>query len=216
MPNIYSGTDDGWIAAEDTTFAGARDRVTGTSSDSTSTRDSFSVRASLTPGRPAPTYYITRSFFYFDTSSVVYTPASAEMKFFGNVNGAADLKIVKSTQGVGVGLATSDFDSITGWVAGADNTSNVTVYDLATTTTWSTSGFNTIPLNATALQDMAGEDTLKCCLIELDHDLRNDGTGMNTTNYSGLWYADAIGTLKDPRISYTETVDNAVFFGANF
>ena len=104
MPNIYSGTDDGWIAAEDTTFAGARDRVTGTSSDSTSTRDSFSVRASLTPGRPAPTYYITRSFFYFDTSSVVYTPASAEIQFFGNVNSAADLRVVKSTQGVGSGL----------------------------------------------------------------------------------------------------------------
>ena len=216
MPTIYSVTDDGWITSEYSTFAGARDRTSGTSRDYAGQRDSFSVRASLTPGRPVPTYYITRSFFYFDTSSIVYTPASSEIQFFGNVNSAEDLRVVKSTQGVGSGLDVADFDSITGWVLGADNTSNVTLYDLATTTTWSTSGFNTIPLNATALQDMAGEDTLKCCLIELDHDLRNDGTGMNTTNYSGLWYANAIGTLKDPRISYTETVDNAVFFGANF
>ena len=216
MPDIYSGLNDGWILKSDSSFSGAREATAGTSANSTASSNNFAVRTSLSSGRGGNTYYITRSFFYFDTSSVVYTPVSATLKIYGVANGAADLRVVKSTQGVSLGLAVVVFDSIVGWDHDADNSSNVTYYDLAETTTWSTSGYNEITLNATALQDIAALDTFKCCLIEHDYDLRNDDSGMSAVNYSGLYYANNTGTSKDPYISYTVADNDAVFFGANF
>ena len=135
---------------------------------------------------------------------------SATLKIYGATNSAADLRVVKSTQGVSLGLSTSDFDSIVGWDHDADNASNVTYYDLTTTTTWSTSGYNSITLNSTALEDIALLDTFKCCVLEQTKDLRNEGTSMSAVNYSGLYYANESDAAKRPYISYT-ALDGGMF-----
>ena len=125
------------------------------------------------------------------------------------------MRLVKSTQGTNVSNA--DFDAIEGWVAGGDNSSNVTLYDTSVTNTWVTTGYNNIELSQQALVDIAGLDNFKCCLIEYPTDLRNIAPtapgGVN--NKSGVSYVDSIGTSVDPKLIITEQ-DDAVFFGANF
>ena len=216
MPDIYSGANDGWILKSDSTFAGARDATTGTSSNSSASSNNFAIRASFAPGRPSGTYYMTRSFFYFDTSSVSDIPVEATLKIYGVTNMAADFRVVKSTQLVGLGLATSDFDSIVGWATGTDNSSRVTYYDTAETSAWSIPGYIDVTLSDQALVDMVAYDTFKCCLIEADHDLSNSSSLMNATNYSGLYYANESDSAKRPYIQYTAGESNAIFFGANF
>ena len=50
---------------------------------------------------------------------------------------------------------------------------------------WSTSGFNDITLNATALSDMASVDNFKLCLIQAENDLAN--VEAVTTAQTGFW-----------------------------
>ena len=83
--------------------------------------------------------------------------------------------------------------------------------------TWSTSGYNEIALNATALSDIASLDTFKVCMMQYDNDyLDIAATSMVRT---GNYWAAQSGTSKDPYLDYTAAVtatDNSVFFGCNF
>ena len=84
-----------------------------------------------------------------------------------------DLIVVKSNSDIET-LGTADFDSIVGWdgigmdgSGGGDNESNVTKYS-AEIDTWSTSGYNDIPLNAQALLDMRTDDTFYICVLNYE------------------------------------------------
>ena len=217
MATIYSSTNDGKIGTQSTvSWSDNRDATAGDSVSSSSTSDNQGVAAAAFTGRGATTYRINRSFFEFNTLGISSAPDSATLKIRGYVFGGADLFVVKSTQSATLALA--DFDAITGWSAGADNSSNVTKYSAAVET-WTTSGYNDITLNATALSDMASLDTFKVCLIEKNYDLTNTAPS-DSSALSGLYYADNSGTSLDPYIDYTaatvSVVHNATFFGANF
>ena len=95
-------------------------------------------------------------------------------------------------------IGNGDFDSIDGWTAGADNSSNVTKYS-SEITTWSTSAFNDITLNSTALSDIGSSGTrFKVCLIQADNDLPNvDGLGV--FQQTGFWR-----TFNTIHLDYTE------------
>ena len=216
MPSIYSDTNDGYVNAVSTSnWAAVRDATTGTS-DSNDTRSTFSVRSRKIASGRGTQWQVWRTFFEFDTSGISATPSSASLKIYGSGSGAADLFVVKSTQSAT--LANTDFDAITGWVAGADNSSNVTKYS-AEVTSWSTSGYNTIALNSAALSDIVSLSTFKVCLIEADYDLPNNEPSTGTDIYTGVWFSDYSGTSQDPYLDYTVAVavtDNSTFFGANF
>ena len=121
-------------------------------------------------------------------------------------------------------LSTADFESITGWDSsgtngsgGGDMESSVTKYS-GEVTTWSSSGYNDITLNAQALADMRDDSTVYIALVNFDYDLKDveptDATGRN-----GLYYTNYTGTSRDPYIDYTlatVTTDNSIFFGTNF
>ena len=119
--------------------------------------------------------------------------------------------------------AAADFDAIVGWSTGSadgsgagDNESNVTKYS-SEITSWSTSGYNDITLNSTALADMKNDSAVYICLLQFDNDLKDiAATGISRT---GVYYANYTGTSRDPYIDYTlapAVTDNAVFFGCNF
>ena len=213
MPTIYSSTNDGFVSKTDfSSWSNARDATSG-SATSTGNSYSYGVRARSVAGRGGTQRTVVRSFFEFDTRTITATPSSADLKIKGVGNGTADLIAVKSTQSST--LADTDIDAITGWSAGADNLGNVTQYS-SEVTTWDTSGYNTISLNATALSDTVSLDTFKVCLIEYDYDLQNNEPS-NTEYGSGVYYADSSGTSNDPYLEYIEAVtDNSIFFGANF
>ena len=164
------------------THAGARDASSGTFNGSSS-RYASAIKYSKVAGIRANTFNVTRYFIEFDTSGISVTPVSADLSLYGFFNNSADFFAVKATFSDG-SIGNADFDSIDGWSAGADNSSNVTKYS-AEVETFSTSGFNDIALNSTALSDMASVDNFKICLIQAENDLANvEATATPTT---GLW-----------------------------
>ena len=142
MPQIYADTTDGWVSNSSTaSWSGARDATAGSSTNVLSHFNQYGVRASkLTSGgrgSVTTTYTVTRSFFRFDTSGVIHIPTEATIKIYGATMTAADVVLVRAKHG---GLwGTGEFDAMPGWVAGANNVSNVRTYsDILTT--WSNSG----------------------------------------------------------------------------
>jgi hypothetical protein len=215
---IYSGVGDGDVyvtsSAGGTSWEDARDATSGTAT-SNAIRNDVAVKAVIIGSGRGTYYSVSRAFFIFDVSGITHVPLSARILIFGYGYGNADMRLVKSNQASTV--ANGDFDAIEGWVAGGDNRSNVTEYDTGEIATWSKTTYNTIHLSQQALVDIAGLTLFKCCLIESDHDLRDSApvAPSGIINYSGLYYTDALGTAKDPKLVVYEQ-DNAVFMGANF
>ena len=189
------------------TFAGARDATSGTvvtgGGGSFPTSYPSAIKYSKVAGARADTFDINRFFIEFDTSDISVTPADATLSIYGDTNTSADFFAVKATFSDG-SIVNGDFDSIDGWTAGADNSSNVTKYS-SEVTSWSTGAYNNITLNSTALSDMANNDTLKICLIEADFDLTNTAPSDTTARATGMSFAnDGSGNIRDPKIDYTE------------
>ena len=223
MPEIFSGTNDGRLQYY---FTG--DWATGRSStgtnvavNSTAGYDTAAVAAGYIPGRGGTVVQINRSFFEFDTSGISVAPSEATLKIYGRTNDDGDFYVVRATHSGAP--ATSDFDAIHGWntssaadgAGNGDQIGNTTEYS-SEVTSWSTSGYNDITLNATALSRMASDDTFAICLIESVHDLLD----VSETNASktGMYFDDDSG--KEIKIDYTAGVaavaTNSIFFGANF
>ena len=224
MATVYAHTNDGYVLSQQTTWNAARTGASGTSASSTGTRATRAISATKDAVRGGGyAYRIYRSFFYFDTSGIDTTVSSATLKIYGYFTNVGDVIAVKATSDIET-LGTGDFNAIAGWSLdagvgdGGDQESNVTKYS-AEKTTWTTSGYNSITLNAQARTDMENDDTLYIALLEYDHDLTanepSDGFAA-----CGLYYTNYTGTSRDPYIDYTAevatTTDNAIFFGSNF
>ena len=218
---IYSGAADGYVSSTGggTAWPVIRDAHTGSSGFAGSPGLTTAVRATVTTARGVSTYVITRSFFSFDVSGITHVPKSAQVELFGYTYGYSDVILVKSSWN-GIGLATSDFDSIVGWdgtnsdgTGGGSEIGNVTRYS-EEVSTWDLTDYNRITLSQQALLDIAGEGELKCCIIDHDSDLR-DIAASSASNYTGFYYANYIGTTRDPKL-VIQTQDDSVFFGANF
>ena len=179
-------------------FAGARDATSGTVltgfGGSFPTSYPSAIKYSKVAGARADTFDINRFFIEFDTSDISVTPADATLSIYGDTNTSADFFAVKATFSDG-SIVDADFDSIDGWTAGADNSSNVTKYS-SEVTSWSTGAYNNITLTSDALSDMASEDNFKICLIQSDNDLANVEattvvtTGLEVTNQIRLAYTE--------------------------
>ena len=225
MATIYAHTNDGYVTRHtQSSWSDARANTAGTSGNSTITRLTAGVagyRAAARGGGYSFTIY--RSFFYFDTSGISADVNSATFKVYGYSQGGGDLIAVKSNSDIET-LGSADFGSIVGWdtttdgSGGGDNESNVTKYS-AEISTWSTSGYNDITLNAQALADMRDDDTVYICLINFDYDLKDIAPTGDSTHKNGLYFINYTGTSRDPYVDYelaVATTDNAVFFGTNF
>jgi hypothetical protein len=191
-----------------TTWAGARDATTGTVTD-TGGANSTGIRDGRFPGRGAGYFYsVSRSFLQFDTSTILTRPNSCQIGIYGYLNGVGRVNCVKAT--AVPFLNATDFDAIEGWVAGVDNSGNVTPYAVEIGS-WSTSGYNYFQANDTALDDMTANSTLEVCLLGRG-DLRNISPSSDLKN--GLYFSES-GTITGPKLVYVPSTD-AVFFGANF
>ena len=219
MATIYANSSDGWVANSNANWATCRDSISGSTVSSSGTVYIFGVRADVVSGRGGTTYYVVRSFFSFDCSGITQLVEDASLRIYGGTNSSGDVIAVEATGAIS-SLGTVDFDAITGWSAGSadgsgagDNESNVTKYS-DEIDSWSTSGYNIIPLNSTAKAKMLSRDTLNVCLMNYDQDLKDIApTG---TNRNGLYYQNYTGTSRDPLIRYDLSLSNAVFMGTNF
>jgi|TARA_R110000824_G_scaffold2197_5_gene10290 hypothetical protein len=225
MATIYAHTNDGYVARfNQSSWSNARANTAGTNVSSTGTSLSNAVGAWKAAARGGgSTFSIYRSFFFFDTSGISSNVSEATLKIRGRTFNTGDLIAVKSNSDIET-LGTADFGSIVGWntttdgSGGGDNESNVTKYS-AEISTWSSSGYNDIALNSTALADIRDDDTLYICLINTDYDLRDIEPTGSSDNRCGMYYTNYTGTSRDPYVDYTlapTATDNSVFFGTNF
>ena len=213
---LWPGLDGYVVRQAEISWNAAHDVTTGDAASSTATYSGFILRSSYTASGRGSGYYVGRCFFSFNTSGIFNTPESAQLKFKGYVNHAADvIYCVKATSDIESAITTADFDSIEGWDHDAGNGGNVTEY-ASNLTAWTT-GANTFSLNAQALADIAGRDRFNVCLLT-DRDILNTGGDFpppSSTNYSGLYFVNHSTLGNRPFIKMT-LQDDAVFFGANF
>ena len=218
--SIFAESNDGYVGrSTDSTWSGAKNATTGTFATGGLSASSQAVMSNYYAARGGGSNYrVYRAFFSFDTSGISVTPSEATLKIYGLTNDTADFFVVKANHG-GT-LEVTDIDAIVGWSnSGVDNEGNVTKYS-SEITSWSTSGYNDITLNSTALSDMSSLDDFQVCLIESTHDLRN--VAPTAAPRIGMYFADEGSTSKDPYIDYTEGEEessvtyNSVFFGSNF
>ena len=211
--NGHGNTSDGIVYGVSTVrWESARDL--GGTADNNNAQDQYAVRARMvTSGRGSTQWAVYRAFLAFDTSAITSVPVSGTIHIRGYSSGTADIRVVKSTHHLP--LVNGDMQRIYNWTSGVDNSGNVTYYDTAEVTTWSTSGFNTIVLSKQALIDIAEGDTLQCCLIEADYDLTDNEPSIDPTDiYSGCYFNDSTDSSKRPYV--TIHPDNSTFFGTNF
>ena len=216
--NVATVVSEGhsWIGD---TWTSLRDAATGTSIDTSS--DGTDLGVNQYSVRGATFIQIYRVFFELDTSGISIAPSAATLQIYGRTNDDADFYVVRATHSGAP--ATSDFDSIHGWdttnaadgAGNGDQIGNVTLYS-SQIASWSTSGYNNITLNATALSQMASDSTFAVCLIESVHDLLD--VSETTSSKTGMYFDDDAG--KEIKIDYTAGVaavaTNSIFFGANF
>jgi hypothetical protein len=180
---VYSTTADGYVANGGGTYWPAiHDATSGSTAVSNGASYDSACHAS------GSTIAIYRSFFYFDISTYGF-PLSGSICIYGKTNGASNVSIQQGTQSDT--LAVADFDAFSGnyW---------------AKTTSWSTSGYNTLALDATglaALQSAAG-GTFKVCAREYEHDYVDSAPG-GFTYANGAYYAEQTSTTYDPYILAT-------------
>jgi hypothetical protein len=226
MATIYANLQDGYVArVNQSTWSNARANSSGTTASATSPGFFQGIGGFAQSGRGGGSVYtIYRSFMPFDTSGISANVDSATLKIRGFSQSGGDVIAVKASSNIST-LTTADFEEIEGWDSsgtdgsgGGDMESSVTKYSNEITT-WSTSGYNDITLNAQALADMKNNDNLYIALINFDYDLK-DVAPTDATGRNGLYYANNTGTSLDPYIDYdlaaVTTADNAIFFGTNF
>ena len=207
MPNIYAAATDGYALANATggSWADARDSTGsdlargngGHAGVGSSAYAVYAIHSSARGGM----YQVWRSFFAFDTSGISSAPASATLKIYGYNTGTGDVIAVKATKpDLSTGIVAADFDAITGFSTGASMNGNVTDYS-AEISSWSTSGYNDITLNAAALSDMASLSVFAVAIVNYTYDYLNVAPS-SAEERNGLYFVNQSGTSKDPYIEY--------------
>ena len=214
MPEIFSvAQGDGLISVfinQSGAWVACRTASSG-AANSTATRAANGPATQNVSARGSEVALIARTFFAFDTSGITVTPSAATLKIFGRASNTADVIAVRSTQGTG--LAADDMDALHGAstaLAASDGNGAGTLAGVSGLTysaeiaSWSTTGYNNITLNATALADMASLDTFQVALIEYDMDYLDVAPVGSALRRISFFMAEdgGSGTSKDPKIDF--------------
>jgi len=215
MPAIFSiagddGTTNKFVVASG---AWATNRSAGTAQSVNSTSDQGQIQVQNVSARGAEVAQIGRAFFSFDTSGISVAPETAILKIYGRSSSPSDADViaVRSTQGTN--LTTADMDALHGAstaLAASDGNGAGTLAGVSGLTysaeiaSWSTTGYNNITLNATALADMASLDTFQVALIEYDMDYLDVAPVGSALRRISFFMAEdgGSGTSKDPKIDF--------------
>ena len=203
MPDIYPGKDSYMRMDNESTWAGARDASSAETVNASATNGQIKISANGAGSQ----FDVYRIFMAFDTSAIGVAPSSANLVIRGYSAGTADLIVVKVASGATGDPTTnfdaSDFSKIDGFVSGSSMSGNATDYS-SEITTWSTSGQNTITLNAAALADIASLSDFKLCLVSYDYDYLNTAISNGSTVRSGMGLVSSSTASYRPYLSYTE------------
>ena len=216
MLSITAGTKDAYCrsALLGTGFVNVRNHA-GSVVDADDSSTAQAVGCIFFRGRQG----LGRSYFDFNTASVKIPPSHGTLRIYGYSTNNADLIVVKSEQSSPV--VASDFkdafpadaETAIGLSNGSGAGTLANIDDLTYSTeveTWSTSDWNDIQLNSTALGDMASLDTFKLCLMEYDSDYLDIDFGSSGVT-AGFYWAES---GNQPYIEYQPA--DKTFLGVNF
>jgi hypothetical protein len=213
MPELFSvAAGDGPISlTKNQSGAWAACRTAGTASSfSTLTRSANGASTQNVSSRGSEVASIQRAFFSFDTSGISVAPSAATLKIYGFFRGTADVIAVRSAHSST--LVNGDFDALhnsSTELGNSDGSGTGTLASVSGLTysaeisLWSTSGYNDIVLNSTALSDMASLSTFKVAVIDYDRDYLDVAPVGSLFVAAGMYFADSSGTTRDPKIDYT-------------
>jgi hypothetical protein len=222
MATINSSTTRGRVSSITTTvgqsfngYLNVRDSSNGTSS-SVNINDSSAVRASASSLGVDWTYTCSRYFMAFNTSSITSTPGAATLNIYGNTNITSNFIVVKSTSPTtSTNINIINFSSISGYLPFETMAGNVTEYSSPTTFSTST-GWNTIELNSSALNDMNSLTTFQIAIVNYTYDYSYfdpDTTfdvrlGINVTNQPYIQYTAYNGQIYSIPLNTISKVDD--------
>ena len=220
MATVYAVTTDSWRRLTDSlNWANARGTALTSSADGSSSQTTynFSIYNAYSGGRGGNTFYCSRTFFEFDVSGESGTATSASFKVY--VDNLGTDATNESTIYVVSATAMADGHADYGNVFTISTTIG-TLFGSGEATT--TDGYLDISLNSAGLSALnsaigSGRFTIGC-MGYYDYNNTAPSLGGNTAQIK-FTFSDYSGTSRDPNldISYaTATVDDAVFFGANF
>jgi hypothetical protein len=234
MSFIYADTSDGVITKSAASLAGAREASSGSATNLVGSSTKGVFEAKTTSGRASLTRTFTRSFFWFDTSSVTDCTA-VSLELYGasstsqNVQGEG-IVVLKSDAFGGdttASLASTDFNNIVGW-DGTSAMTGATHYSAAPSLTpytdgWSTSGYNSVPLGSGAQNDINNNNYIIICCVSYKYDyLKADPTdtsGLGTAalaNNLGCFHSPSSGNKFRPRLNITHSTSIGKINGVAF
>ena len=178
---VYSTTADGYVGYTNASWSTCRGAATGNEVNSSAAY----LDCAASAGKLS-SYYIYRSFLYYNTSSIAGTITAVTSKLYGKGGYASHISAQKGTQAAT--LATSDFDSFSGSSYG---------------TVHSGQSYITITFNATGRSDINQGGTTKICYREYERDYNNTTPDVDEESDNGFYYADQSGTSNDPYLSIT-------------
>lgn len=191
IENDYGGRIINSVSAASVNWVtDVRNATTGTTVNNYTTNtvvsDAIKIQFSLSRGGASGT--CGRFFLFFDTSSVAGTITACDLKVLGYLTSGANVIPVESTAYGGNGssttLALSDYN----------NLDFATAYASATTS-WSTTGYNTFSLNATAISDMNTNSYLNVALIDEEYDYSGTSPASGTNYSSGIEIFDTTSPI---------------------
>lgn len=193
---VYSTTADGYVKGDagydaDGSAATAWAEAIAITSGTAYSSDNSSVSAvgvDYYANGLIYSFNIFRSFFYFSLASVTTTILSASINLFGLTNSNCNVCVQQGTQ--------SDT------LAGAD-INNFSGSSWGNTSSWSTSGYNSITLNSSGLAAATSAigGTFKVCARDYTYDYANNRPSAD--KYSGMYFANNTGTTNDPYLLLT-------------
>lgn len=136
-------------------------------------------------------YYITRSFLYFDTSSIEDYSTIDSVVLNVNCDTNANTSVIAQEGTQANTLATTDYDAF-----GSNWSSNVSL----TADAW-----NSITLNSTARNNLNLTGTTKICLREYNHDHQVVEPASETGYLNGIYYSESTNA---PYLDITYIADN--------
>lgn len=155
-------------------------------------------------------YDLSRYYMVFDTSGITETPLSATLKLYGKSGTASNIIAIKMNTNT-LGSISTDFD-VSDWSQTnvIDSQAQEASYSAEYTGAWSTSGYNQIALNATALSDMVSLSTFRIAIVNYTYDRQTLANGNpafappdGTNVVTGFYSLAAASAANRPVISYT-------------